>query len=248
MDIENIVALAEQLKTLGFDDMASLLLKRICFKPADFIIVKKIQKDTQQIYFELYFERDKKESGYFLKFYDAILQNEQLGLTDIIGDISIAELNKKMSETDWKNAFDFDLKKQWALENKSSWQTEAGIAEIIDDLNKLEQTDDGKKITALLKTKYWSDFPPSSNFVNLNNSRNKQEIVQRFYIFDGQTGISVDEAFRFLKNRWLEKQMNRKTRDAEESDKGDSGTTSNGSGLLRKKRMSGKSRKLKAES
>ena len=44
---------------------------------------------------------------------------------------------------------------------------------------------------------------------NINPLKNKSEVSQRFYFFEGQTGISIDEAYRFLQNRWLGIQSNR---------------------------------------
>ena len=40
--------------------------------------------------------------------------------------------------------------------------------------------------------------------------KNKTEISQRFYLFEGQAGISVDEAYQFPQNHLLEKQMQAK--------------------------------------
>ena len=63
---------------------------------------------------------------------------------------------------------------------------------------------------------------------------------QRFYFFDGQIGISIDEAYRFLQNRWLEKQMQAKKKQSDESTGRETEHDTNGSsgsGLLRKKRI-----------
>ncbi len=72
--------------------------------------------------------------------------------------------------------------------------------------------------------------------------KNKSEVSQRFYFFEGQTGISVDEAYRFLQNRWLEKQIQAKRKQSgdsngEENNSRDQPSSSNGS-LLKKKRLS----------
>ena len=63
---------------------------------------------------------------------------------------------------------------------------------------------------------------------------------QRFYIFEGEAEISLDEAYRFLQNRWLEKQMQAKRKHIDESNTAenhDSHQTKSGAGLLRKKRI-----------
>jgi hypothetical protein len=64
-------------------------------------------------------------------------------------------------------------------------------------------------------------------------------VSQRFYFFESQTGISVDEAYRFLQNRWLEKQMQAKSRQGDDSNRECSGSSEQGQlinrSLLKKK-------------
>lgn len=73
-----------------------------------------------------------------------------------------------------------------------------------------------------------------------SSAKNKLEISQRFYFFEGQTGISIDEAYRFLQNKWREKQLQTKRKDTDGinvvKDKSDDRPTSN-DGLLKKKRL-----------
>ena len=77
-------------------------------------------------------------------------------------------------------------------------------------------------------------------FGNISPLKNKSEVCQRFYFFEGQTGISVDEAYRFLQNRWLEKQMQAKRKESV-ANSGEVITedeyTSSGNELLQKKRL-----------
>lgn len=240
MNIQNIVALATQLKGLGFDEMGSVLLKHICFKPAKFLLSSKLQKGNEQMSVELYFERDKKTGDYVLKFYDAILQKESLSVNIEVNGINIGELEKTMSSIDWKVSFDMNARRQWNAENKSSWQTEATIEEIVESLEKLESSEDGKIAANVLKSKYWAVISYAENIVSLNGSKSKQDVSQRFYLFEGEPGISVDEAYRFLQNRWLEKQMlvKKKQQDNDDETEGEQSNTSSGNGLLKKKRLS----------
>jgi hypothetical protein len=250
MNIQNVVALAAQLKVLGFEEMGSQLLQRICFKPDNFNISTTIIKDKERLSFEIYFEKDKKTDAYFLKFYDAILQKESpLPQTEIVG-INILELQQKMKAINWKSAFDMSEKKQWSIENTASWENEAAIESAIKDLEKLESTEDGKAISNNLKLSFWSGIPDCERIVQFSNGKNKNEISQRFYLFEGQSGISVDEAYRFLQNRWLEKQMQQKKKQDDGPNEAAANDTpsSNGSGLLHKKRIVTTKRKLKTES
>ena len=250
MNIQNIVSLAAQLTETGFEEMSSLLLKRICFKPENFTISSIVVKGKEQMICELYFEKDKNTSDYVFKFYDAILQKETPVLQKEINDIDSGGLEKQMKEINWKAAFDLDIKKQWSQENKHSWENEAAIESIVESLLKLEANEEGKVLANGLRQKYWSDISAATAIVNFNNGKNKPGISQRFYFFEGQSIISIDEAYRFLQNKWLEKQMQIKRKQPEESadDETVDAAPANGGGLLRKKRIRTKTRKLKSES
>jgi hypothetical protein len=76
MNIENISALTEQLQSLGFEHTGYSLLKRISFKPENFILFQKIEKAKDKLSFQLFFEKDIRQEIYVLSYYDAILQKE----------------------------------------------------------------------------------------------------------------------------------------------------------------------------
>jgi hypothetical protein len=240
MNIENISALMGQLQSLGFENAGYSLLKRISFKPENFILSQKIEKAKDKLSFQLFFEKDVKQSVYVLSYYDAILQKET-PLTDAaINGINTSNLEKSMIEIDWKNAFDFVTKKQLNLEDKTSWEKELKVESVIEGLSELEKSEDGKVVAIGLKLKYWAGISYQELFGNIGPLKNKSEVSQRFYFFESQTGISVDEAYRFLQNRWLEKQMQakRKQMDSTEiSELEKDSKASSGSGLLKKKRL-----------
>ena len=247
MNIENISALMVQLQSLGFENAGYSLLKRISFKPENFILSQKIEKAKDKLSFHLFFEKNVKQGVYVLLYYDAILQKETPLIDAAINGINTTNLEKSMIEIDWKNAFDFVTKKQLNLEDKTSWEKEQNVESVIEGLSELEKSEDGKVVAIGLKLKYWAGISYQELFGNISPLKNKSEVSQRFYFFEGQTGISVDEAYRFLQNRWLEKQMQAKRKETDspeinESEK-DSRATS-GSGLLKKKRL-GSSRTIR---
>jgi hypothetical protein len=88
---------------------------------------------------------------------------------------------------------------------------------VIDSLSALESVEDGKAIALDLKLKYWAGIPYHEYAGIISHLKSKSEISQRFYFFEGQTGISVDEAYRFLQNLWLEKQMQVKKKQIDSS-------------------------------
>lgn len=248
MNIENISALAEQLQALGFEDTGYSLLKRICFKHEKFILTQRLERGSEQISFQLYFERYEKNDAYALMYYDAILQKEISFGEGVINGVEIAMLENQMMAIDWKKAFDFAEKKRWAANDKVSWENEQKIETIVTSLAALENTEDGKSVAATLKLKYWKGSTYFEVFDNINQVKSKGEISQRFYCSEGQPGISVDEAYRFLQNRKLEKQMQAKRKQTENQndevqDEGNS--SSSGTGLLKKRRLNGGARTKK---
>lgn len=242
MNIQNISALAAQLKIIGFENMSYSLLKRICLLPINFIITEKISKESGQVVFNLYYEKDKKGNGYSLEYYDAVLQKE-LPFTDLhFEGISIAGIEDNMKNIDWKMAFDFNLKKSFNPDDKSSYEKEQMIEQVMTDLSRLEMTGEGKQVSITLKQKYWSNLPYHDMMGNITAIKSKSELSQRFYCAEGQPVISADEACRFLQNKWLEKQVQikRKQQDnIEEPEPGDNSQASAGSGLLKKRRANG---------
>ena len=215
-------------------------VKRISFKPDNFFLSQKIEKAKDKLSFQLFFEKDFKQGVYVLSYYDAILQKEMPLIDAAFNGINMANLEKSMIEIDWKNAFDFNTKNQLNLEDKTSWEKELKVESVIEGLSELEKSEDGKGVAIGLKLKYWSGISYQELFGNINPLKNKSEVSQRFYFFEGQTGISVDEAYRFLQNRWLEKQMQAKrkeTDNAKISESGKDSYASSGSGLLKKKRL-----------
>ena len=239
MNIENISALMGQLQSLDFENAGYSLLKRISFKPENFILSKKIENAKDKLSFQLFFEKDIKQDIYVLLYYDAILQKET-PLTDAaINGINTANLEKSMIKIDWKNAFDFVTKKQLNLEDKTSWEKELKVESVIESLSELEKSEDGK-VAIGLKLKYWAGISYQKLFGNISPLKNKSEVSQRFYFSEGQTGITVDEAYRFLQNRWLEKQMQAKRKQTDSTEINElekDSHASSGSRLLKKKRL-----------
>src|SRR5574340_690881 len=127
MNIENISALMGQLQSLGFENAGYPLLKRLSFKPENFILSQKIEKSKDKLSFQLFFEKEVSKGMYVLLYYDATLQKEAPIIDGDINGISAAILEKSMTEIDWKSALDFVTKKQLNLEDKTSWEKEQNV-------------------------------------------------------------------------------------------------------------------------
>ena len=115
MNIENISALIGQLQSLGFENAGYPLLKRISFKPENFILTQKIEKGKDKLSFRLFFEKNARQGAYILLYYDAVLQKETPLIDATINGINTISLEKSMIEIDWKSAFDFVTKRQCAI-------------------------------------------------------------------------------------------------------------------------------------
>lgn len=239
MNIQNIAALSGQLQSLGFENVGYPLLKRICFKPRNFHLLQKIQKGKDRLSFQFFFEVDNEQNAYFLKYYDASLQKEIVLADTTINGINSNLLEKQMADVDWKRAFQFEEKKLLDVDDKVSWEKEQKIESIVKDLAVLDSTEDGKIISLNLKHKFWAGVSDFELLGNISPLKNKPEVSQRFYFFEGQAGISLEEAYRFLQNQFLEKQILAAKKQVEEpnvSELKDNGAAATGGSLLAKKR------------
>jgi hypothetical protein len=243
MNIQNIASLSEMLASIGFDlGIGHRLLQYICFKPSDFILTEQLQRGKDTLTCSILFER--KGDEYTCNYYDASLLKEMEMPDLVVNSVNLRELDHSMAEINWQ--LDNKSANGFTLNNEATWQREKRIEKVVVDISRLSVTEEGKHFADCLKLKYWSGLNSCSMFGNLNAIKSRFEVSQRFYFFDGQ-GISIEEAYRFLLNRWLEKRMNsRKKLEASESD--DLADENMGSGndknLLQKKRKS-KTNKIK---
>ena len=245
MNIQNVAALANQLQALGFQDTGSLLLKRICFKPDNFYVQQRANKEKEVMLFSLYFERQQKTDNYVLQYYDVTLQKENGVSAMPVDGINPAELEKQIAAIDWKKAFSLDEKKPWNPDDKSTWETELKISGIMESLSILEKSEQGKTIVSTLKQKYWIGTLHHEIVGVITLVKNKTDVSQRFYITEDGESITTDEAYRFLQNKWMEKQLQQKRKQVDSVDESteEGSNTASGSGLLKKKRIAGRSKR-----
>lgn len=221
MNIKNVAGLARQLESLGFEKIGYSLLKRICFKPGRFSLSHTIAKGNDGLNFQVHFDKDEEAEIYFLVSYDVILHKGIVFPDIIINGVNPVDLAERMSEIDWKKAFEINESKSWSLDDKASWEKEQKIEAIIDNLSDLDKTQEGNVFAVNLKHKYWADIVFAGLIRNTSSLKTKSEVSQRFYFFEDQPGISIDEAYRYLQNKWMEKsiQIKRKQKQEKETDK-----------------------------
>lgn len=227
----------------GFSESTGYrLLQYVCFKPADFVLTEQVIKGPDLLTCQLYFER--KGDEYICSYYDACFLKE-VKVPDLsIQGINLKELDRRMGETDWQ--MNSSVSGSFSLSEEVSGQRENQIEGIVTDLFRLSATGEGKQFADALKLKHWATIPLHPMMGNLNTIRSRFEVSQRFYFFDGK-GISVEEAYRFLLNRWLEKKFQagrKKTLPGYDVVRDRDGEASGSDkGLLKKKRV--KAQKIK---
>jgi len=90
--------------------------------------------------------------------------------------------------------------------DNTTWEQEAIVERIINDLEQLAAIDGGAAIANTLKYKCWADLDLQRLIPELAMLKSRYELSQRFYIIQGE-GISAHEAYRFLLNRWMERKL-----------------------------------------
>lgn len=237
MNIQNITALTQMLMATGFEEAIGYrLMQFICFKPADFTLTERLLKGKDILTCSIFVER--KGDEYTCNYYDASFLKAMEVPDHVVHAINLRELDQRMNQIDWE--VNEKAAQTFRLSDESSWQREKLVEKVVADLSRLSVTSEGKHFADCLKLKHWSCI--SNTLVgNINTLRSRFEVNQRFYFFDGQ-GISIEEAHRFLLNRWLEKKLNAKRKqenDEETETSGGNGETTDKSLLKKKRRIKG---------
>ncbi|MCA6439315.1 MAG: hypothetical protein IM581_05265 [Chitinophagaceae bacterium] len=213
------------------------MIQHICCRPIRFVLTQQFSRNTDSITCQLFFER--KGDGYVFSHYDAALIHEQLMPALTINQIVLKDLEAKMEVVDWKATTSATV---FRLNDPSSWAREKSIEELIVELARLGSTPEGKNYADLLKLRFWSGTLVEQLTGSLVALRSRLEVSQRFYIVDGE-GITVEEALRFLQNRWMEKRMQAKRKEQEGSENAQTETGDvvgkKGRKLIKKKNRAG---------
>ncbi len=205
MNEKNIETIKDQLVTLGLPAEIEFDLRgNICLQQDQFQVSHRQIKEQDIMNSVFYFER--KEGEYCCSYYEACLRKKIFVPEIVVNEIDVKELHERMSKIDWQILLSNNL--------KGGLQHEA-IENIVADLKKLSGSPDGLQLAERLKIKFWMDTPLVFLIPNIGVLRNQYEISQRFYFFEDEEQISLDEAYRFLSHRWREKQLNAKKKQIE---------------------------------
>lgn len=230
MNAENIAFLTETINKIGLQKSISRkLVQHICFSPPKFVLTDRVLIERDWLSCSLMFE--KKEEKYVCAYYDASLLKGIDLPKMLVQSIDLQRLDLQMSEVDWQLNGSGD--KAFILEDETTWQNEQKIEQIMLALGELSSSEEGKHYADSLKLKHWSGSSSHYLIGSLTSLRSKFEVSQRFYLMDGIV-ISVNEAYRFLINQWMERQQQLKRKQQVSSNENES--YSNNDSLLPKKR------------
>ncbi len=234
MDTQNISALSAMLIRAGFEESISYrLMQRICFHPANFTLVERLPKNKDMLTCVLHFER--KGAAYNCGYYDVSLIKGIVMPESMVSDINLQEIDLAMGDIDWRFR---NGEVAFQLDDPLTWEREKKISQIVNQLTKLSATEEGKYFADGLKLKHWSDAGLEELIGNLNAIKAKFEISQRVYFIEGES-LSVDEAYRFLLNSWMQKKMQAKKREQNKESKdsnADADIEARGKNMFQKKR------------
>ena len=214
MNEKNIDKIKQQLTSLGLPSEIELDLRaNICLQQVQFQVSHRQVKELDIMNSVFYFER--KESEYCCSYYEACLRKKIFVPDIVVNEIDLKELDERMCKIDWQNLHLDNPGLRLQSENKSTMEREEAIENIVVDLKKLSVTPEGLQLAERLKIKSWIDTPLVFLIPNIGALKNQYEISQRFYFFQDEEQISLDEAYRFLSHRWREKLLNAKKRHTE---------------------------------
>lgn len=205
MNEENINMLKARLEMLGFDaNVEQAIRAQICFQPDRFEIKDCKIRETESYFVTVSFIRETEAQKYDCPYYDIALRKSIVIKENILDGVEVQKLDMEMSGINWAQIYNGRTSLLSVSQPTLSEITK--VAEIIGHLKLLSASIKGKLIADRLRFKYWSDTALEIMVPNIGSIRSQYEISQRFYFFDEEKPISIDEGFRFLNSRWLEKQ------------------------------------------
>lgn len=205
---KNIQALVGGLLSLGFPaGLERGLRAHLCFGAAQFTLLFRQRRGDDTLKVTLPFQRVEDSSQYRCPFYEARLHRPLDIPGAVVGGIDTRELEARMKEVDWRGCLVSEFTDDPpAPSPPSAPAREEAIERITADLDRLAETPEGAALAHRLKLKFWSDTALEALVPGLSGQRSSQEVGQRFYFFEGEAGITLEEAYRFLCHRWREKQ------------------------------------------
>lgn len=204
---KNIVALKSRLLSLGFPDgLERGLRAHICLQLEAFTLQYRRHREGDVVSVSLHFQREADTPDYQCRYYDACLRKRVDIPALLLQGVDTEDLVQRMQAVDWQVPLPVAYLEDTAgALAPSSWHREEAIEGIMTDLRRLEGSTEGAALALQLKWKFWAGTPLEGFMAGVSAVRSSGEVSQRFYFFDGEEGITLEEACRFLAHRWREK-------------------------------------------
>ncbi len=210
MDIQNIKGIVNLMGALGFSpSMDKKIVYHACFRQKDFSLKEKKAFGDDVMSYQIFFKENAANGKLVCTHYDAALRKNIKIQPVLLNGIDLHQMDERMNNINWEDISQFNGFTQFNLSDKETWKQQAIIEEIILDLEAIASTSEGELFANTLKYKYWADLPLENMIPSLYLLKSKLEFNQRFYIINDE-GITANEAFRFLNNRWIQRQAQEK--------------------------------------
>lgn len=205
MNGDNINILKARLKMLGFDaNVEQAIRAQICFQPDRFEIRDCKIRETESCFVTVSFIKEAGTQKYDCPYYDIALRKAIMIKEDLVEGVDVHRLDQEMGGINWVQIY--TGRTSLLSVSQPSVVEITTVAEIVGQLKLLSTSVKGKMIADRLRFKYWADTALEIMIPNIGSIRSQYEISQRFYFFEEEKPISIEEGFRFLTSRWLEKQ------------------------------------------
>lgn len=203
---KNIEALKSQLLPLGFAlGLERGLRAHICLGPEQFTLHYRCLRQGDGLMVSLPFLKAAGGPDYHCPYYEVRLRR-QVDIPPLqLGEVDTADLEARLAAVDWMAPLPARFTEE-APPDPAGGHREEMIERIITDLDRPEASDEGAAVAHLLKTKNWSDTPLEGLIQSAGGQKSRMETAQRFYFFEGERGITLEEAYRYLCHRWRERQ------------------------------------------
>jgi hypothetical protein len=200
---KNLRALVEQLVALGFPgDLERALRVHGGLEPFAFSLQHTLEKEGGQLTCILHIHKSPEGQTYQCHFYEATLRRQLEVPPQVIGEVDLAVLDLRMGQVDWRT-FSLPAAADFSLDD------------ILTDLGKLSGSEDSAEWAEQLKYKHWWGTTLERYCSSYAAIRTSLEISGRFYFFEGQVPINLEDAYRFLSHKWHERRLRSKKKETD---------------------------------
>lgn len=183
--------LQQELTNLGFnDEWETSLCYYLCFRAESFVLPFTIHREDDVLLVQAQLQRDSTSGFYRCLYYDATLRKA------IPAENMDALLMERMARVPWSR-----LREPCCM-NAALMEEVGAIVDMLQDME--DQVAAGQ-----LRARFWIDTPAQEYFYERSVVRTEWEVSQRFFFFDDEPAITIEEAYRFLNHKWLERRMQR---------------------------------------